>query len=426
MNKIPSRQASYKNWGDFLKIEEKQNRFLERQKTEREALVAQLRKSAINSVRSDSIDGDNAFEGGNVSNSILADDCYADDCYADECLESYRYSQKASERQRRRRDRAPIVQELLNPDAMICVPQNLALEWYVYLRPEGNHVAVISQGQTTDIVSKSGKDSFRMPNKSLPHGLTILDAVLCDDQCNPLHSISETKRMTSVDNNVIVFIVDCICWNDMIMLDSPAECRHFFLKSRMEEADLEQPPTLEMGNNDKNIFRFVNWYDVSAPNLQLLYNTDFNYQKDGLVFVHKEAFYIPGINPLYLRFRDPICSKWCITTTDVERKNFPQNQTCYLKLNENQELQTEDGYPVSSLNDDELRDVPNVHQPLARVNIQNVKLDGNVGKFEVSIVTWMNKRNRKVADTMSRIIEQHLHRSGSQKIAFADILQAVS
>jgi hypothetical protein len=58
-----------------------------------------------------------------------------------------------------------------------------------------------------------------------------------------------------------------------------------------------------------NVF-FTNYYHCSIEGLRQAYSGELPYQREGLMFVHKDSFYLHGLNPNVLVWKDLATSKY--------------------------------------------------------------------------------------------------------------------
>ncbi|KAJ8979093.1 hypothetical protein NQ317_019621 [Molorchus minor] len=131
------------------------------------------------------------------------------------------------------------------------VPEDLAENWFVKFCPQGTRVLLIAQKQVTLIFNANGQLIFKMKS-DLPgggrkmgthySGMTILDCVF--------------HRQTKT-----IFIVDCLVWNSMLMLNSEAAFRFFWLKSQFADSP-------ELFKCLKCNFILIETYNAQKPIIQ--------------------------------------------------------------------------------------------------------------------------------------------------------------
>lgn len=163
------------------------------------------------------------------------------------------------------------------------IPDDLEENWSVKLCPQGFRVLFVAQNNKT-IVSTDGRIILNIKSnfpggggKESPAGITVLDCIF--NKC--------TKT---------IFILDCLFWNSMSMLDSEANFRFFWLQTKFEE----NPALLKY---KKYNFSLLEVLPAHRPLIQdkmftLLSVGEQKYAFDGLVFYHKESHYTFGYTPL--------------------------------------------------------------------------------------------------------------------------------
>lgn len=174
--------------------------------------------------------------------------------------------------------------KLMKTDWFTDIPEDLEENWLVKCAPSGYRVMLVSRKKHTICYNESGRSVLKLRSifcggdgDNTNHGLTILDCIYNKD----------TKT---------IFILDCLCWNNMSMIDSEAELRFFWLKSKFTE-DL-------ILSQCKN-FKFI-LIDCIPAQRSLIQDMMFGtleieanrYYYDGIVFYHKESHYFFGKTPL--------------------------------------------------------------------------------------------------------------------------------
>eukprot|EP00919_Chromeraceae_sp_WS-2016_P070943 GHVR01168109.1.p1 GENE.GHVR01168109.1~~GHVR01168109.1.p1 ORF type:complete len:489 (+),score=123.67 GHVR01168109.1:34-1467(+) len=292
-------------------------------------------------------------------------------------------------------------QQLVLPDFMIDPPLDLLTNWLVAGRPEGNRALVISRSGNGVMRNKSGHLIRYFNSSGLPNGLTILDCAL-NEQYSWL------------------FVLDCMFWNGAILCDLPSKYRLRFIHDRITEDDdvLENvTPTHQYS------IRLVRYFPCTVYNCMKLYyrqdevmttsvgsmeeegKDNYNdlylcptYPFDSLLFVHKEAKYIPTWNPLFLCYRDCTISKYAIDTLHTDG-TIPDKHTISVKVEEEGNLYTIDDVCVGQINHD--------------IMVKK-KLIGKVIKCEVDGIDWLTgkliniiykaiQHTRPLAEPSSRI-----------------------
>lgn len=291
------------------------------------------------------------------------------------------------------------------PDWMIAVPEDLAANWMMFVRPEGERCLLMSDDKSSKIQvrRRNGRVLEVFQDPRFPRGQTIVDAVCVETGM-------DTKQY---------YICDVLVWGDVDLANAEVECRHFWLNSRMAEFDPAVPP----GGRTIHHVPFV---EVSADSLREAYNDDLGYVKDSLVFLHKEGHYIPGTTPLCLAWRDRHVSRYVIDTPDVNGEMLPEKQSVVLELRGQGFLRTADRVKVAQLPLEIIEgscQPPPKPQALLRCEVDGV----DVAKRLVTglrIVGHAAKK-RVWADSFGRIAFQHLHRIGdTSSISVGALAQA--
>jgi hypothetical protein len=202
-----------------------------------------------------------------------------------------------------------ITDYMMYPDWMVEKPVDLNLNWLVQMRPEGKRVVFMVKSGKTRIYDKHGHQispsSVEINYRLLPLGLTILDCVLSEQG--------------------VLYVMDVLYWDKGDIASNDAESRHFWLKSRFAEIDLN----LEQGMTDLSpSLVYVEAKEASIQNIESLYfgNPNFTTTTDSLLFTQKQSPYLPGLSRTYLQWRDIKLSRYVIDTSDITGETIPQKQ----------------------------------------------------------------------------------------------------
>lgn len=301
---------------------------------------------------------------------------------------------------RRRQPGEELAQQLVIPDFFVDVPSSLNTEWLAYQRPEGPRVLVVACSGRCYVYAKTGVFLASFPAALPRHGCTFLDAVLClppksrgfpepisqqskndvsglsfsaapclasplpssdtgGSLSTPVACESQCKDQVEVPLRGLprdswIAVVDALSWGDCSLGGLPAECRRFILSSKFSE--LEQQLS-QVSNTNRHIFRLVETIEATAENLENLYFSRRHILpdtiSDSIIFVHKEALYLPGVSQLYLCWRDTHLSRFPVDTNDG--KSVPERQVANLWLRfRDGAIQTEDYVTVARLQPDTL------------------------------------------------------------------------
>ena len=316
----------------------------------------------------------------------------------------------------RARHRKKFASQLTIMEWLIDVPDDLYTNWYVLPRPEGPRCLLIAQNGITTSRYKNGnlhkKFESSLPNGSTETGTSsakcVLDAVF--------HAPLKT-----------FFVTDCMVWEDYSLVDCDFEFRRYWLNQKMSAlADGEASPAAASASSGGFTVAVIPAEVSTRETLLRAYGEAFGYTKDGLVFVHKDSSYTQGeITPLCLQWKDGSCSRYPIDT-DKQGKVL-EAQAVVLRLGEDgRTLWTDDSPPLA------LGAIP---AAFAGQNQETLR-PGQLFKFALgpgglrlaedgrpegaNLVLRGLAHNRASADTVSRILFQHLARS--EKNALGSLL----
>lgn len=174
--------------------------------------------------------------------------------------------------------------KLMKTDWLTDIPDDLEENWIVKCAPTGFRVMLVSRKKYTICYNNAGRSVLKIKSNfsggggdDTSHGITILDCIYN----------KHTKTM---------FILDCLCWNNMSMIDSEAELRFFWLKSKFNEnLKLSQCKNFKFVLIDCLPAQRSLIQDVMFQTLEIDEN---RYYYDGIVFYHKESHYFFGKTPL--------------------------------------------------------------------------------------------------------------------------------
>lgn len=180
---------------------------------------------------------------------------------------------------------------IMTAEWMVAIPEDLAHQWYVMSRPAGQRCLVCTGGAIT-VVHSRGRKPRRFPS-ALPGGSR---AGRSPGRC-VLDCIWNETQQT-------YFVLDALVWKDYSLVDCPTEFRFFWLRSKLAEGRAAD-------SSSTNPCRFVAppVDECSAAVLRQVYAGEAGYDRDGLLFYHRESLYEAGPNPLVLLWSDSTCSK---------------------------------------------------------------------------------------------------------------------
>ncbi|VVB12647.1 unnamed protein product [Arabis nemorensis] len=304
-----------------------------------------------------------------------------------------------------------IRQQLMLPEWMINIPDNLSRNWFVLARPAGKRCFVVSSDGTTVSRVRDGSILHRFPS-ALPGGsrkkgtsgpsqsYTILDCIFHE----------EVVYYCLMQPDQTYYVIDMICWRGYSLYEWTAEFRFFWVQSKLAEIGACDPPSFY----HKFRFSTVPFHNCDQSGLHSAYTGSLPYVKDGLLFYNKQAHYHTGNTPLVLIWKDDKCSQ-CVMDTDYDGK-VPKQHVIVLELEDDGKLVTSDDPPValSCLNEEESSGLPSG----SRVRVAAV--DGGLslvdGRLEKANLQYISVSNRAFADSYSKIMFQHKARNSPLKI----------
>lgn len=174
--------------------------------------------------------------------------------------------------------------QLMKTEWFTDIPDDLGENWLIKCAPEGFRVMLVARRKVTLCYNNRGKIVLKLHSNfsgggglDKSKGTTVLDCIY-----------NKTTKT--------IFILDCLYWNNMSMIDSEAEFRFYWLKSKFTD-DLR----LSCCTNIQLVL-----IDHMPAERSLIQNAMFEklhinneeYYYDGVVFYHKESHYYFGKTPL--------------------------------------------------------------------------------------------------------------------------------
>lgn len=230
----------------------------------------------------------------------------------------------------------------MQPDAMVEIPSDLADNWYVLLRPEGERCMLIIKHNSVTVRSKNGvvteefvMDPFALDARETKE-LVILDAV---------SGINERTMKREY------YVIDVILMNNNELAFSDFEFRQFYLKQHWPFSDSGSAPILGIEEATSSpVFTRIASVPATRENITRLYHGDAVYATDSLVFHHRDSKYKSGLaTDCALYFRDAHLSRYSIDTQYVDGFEGDENQAIVLKISRKHNLfdfRTWDGVSV--------------------------------------------------------------------------------
>ncbi|KAG5049983.1 hypothetical protein JHK85_011086 [Glycine max] len=319
--------------------------------------------------------------------------------------------------------------QLMLPEWMIDIPNNLAQDWFVFARPSGKRCFVVSCNGATISRLRNGAVLHRFPS-GLPSGARKKDPSYSILDCI-FHEADQTY-----------YVIDMVCWRGYPLSDCTAEFRFFWLTSKLAETDAFEPPS----HYHKYRFSLVPVFNCDSNGLYAAYSAPVPYVKDGLLFYNKtvvfstyamvlvaritccvwHAHYQAGITPLALVWKDENCSQYVLDTDS--KGQVPNQQQVVLELQDDGKLTTSDDPPmVFGCLDGSFIQQSGLHSGcLLRFSIGEgglVLMDGKLDKADLHYLGKAN-RARASADSFSKVMFQHSVRHSPLRID--GLLESVS
>lgn len=204
------------------------------------------------------------------------------------------------------------------------IPPDLESNWFVKLAPEGIRVLLIAKKCRTVLVNERGKVltlKTNLPGGGLSRtlGLTVLDCIY--------NKISKQ-----------IFVLDCLYWNTMSVLDSETSFRFYWLKNQFQDsaklADTNKPHkilVLDFYPADRSLIQEKVFQGFCSPKHPVLVN--------GVVFYHKELQYMFEQTPLFgWLYSYMVPEKLSIDVPDECLKKMPKDYECLEKYLESLEI----------------------------------------------------------------------------------------
>jgi hypothetical protein len=175
--------------------------------------------------------------------------------------------------------------KLMMPEFLAEIPADFHTNWYCVPYPAGRRCLLVASKGRTLLVRRDGTEIIRFPSR-LPGGslathgrtgtLCLLDVIL--------HEASWT-----------IYVIDLMTWNSLSALEWEASLRLFFRISRLLEIDgIDEVDVARNYYKIKNLFA----YECSLEGLQKAVHEPLPFEREGILFYHKEGLYHFGVTPL--------------------------------------------------------------------------------------------------------------------------------
>ena len=182
----------------------------------------------------------------------------------------------------KKRKKNPYRNQLMLSEWPVDVPADFHQKWLMMVCPVWKRCLIIASKGTTTVHSRTGAFEKRFPS-NLPGGnykvaknYSILDCIY--------HEVRRT-----------FFVLDLMCWNSHPVYDSDVQFRQYWLQVKLAETgqQLSRPSRV-------NPYPFiqVGLFPCTPESLTSVLSSSWPLEVDGLLFIHKEARYIPGRSPL--------------------------------------------------------------------------------------------------------------------------------
>ncbi|KAK4369650.1 hypothetical protein RND71_013442 [Anisodus tanguticus] len=306
--------------------------------------------------------------------------------------------------------------QLMLPEWMMDVPDNLNTDWYVFARPAGKRCFVVSSNGTTISRLRNGILLHRFPS-ALPNGARTNNSKSAQSYCILdciFHESDETY-----------YVIDGVCWAGISLYECTAEFRFFWLNSKLAETGACDAPS----TYHRYRFSTLPVYNCDKEGLQTAYAGQVPYVKDGLLFYNKHAQYQTGNTPLALVWKDENCSQYVIDTDN--KGQVPSQQQVVLELLDDGRLATSDDPPViiGCLLGEFVQKTELHRGDLLKFAIGEGGLVIVDSKLEKADLQYLGKSNRAraFADSYSKVLFQHAARYSPLRIEhlFASISSCV-
>lgn len=303
--------------------------------------------------------------------------------------------------------------QLMLPEWMIDVPDNLGSDWYVSARPAGKRCFVVSSNGMTISRVRNGSQLHRFPS-ALPSGARVKGKSWSGQSYCILDCIFHELDQT-------YYVLDMLCWAGYSLYECTSEFRFFWLNSKIVESGACDSPSFY----HKYRFAMVPVYSCDQSGLQAAYTGPVPYVKDGLLFYNKHAHYQTGNTPLVLVWKDANCSQFVIDT-DSEGQ-IPTQQQVVLELQDDGKLTTSDEPPVvfGCLDMEFIQKSGLQSGNLIRFGVKDGGLNFVDGKLERADLQYLEKPNRAraFADSYSKVVFQYMVRHSPLRIE--DLLSSI-
>lgn len=178
----------------------------------------------------------------------------------------------------------PYKNQLMLSEWLVDVPSDFEENWLAVVCPVGKRCLVTASRGQTKAYSRTGAFMRRFPSH-LPGG------------CHKLAQHQSYCILDCIYHEILqtFFVLDIMCWRGHPVYDSDTEFRIFWLQSKLSEEGEELA-----SHSKTNPYKFIPLEFVSCKreSITKLLSGEWKLEVDGLLFIHKEAHYSPGLSPL--------------------------------------------------------------------------------------------------------------------------------
>jgi snurportin-1 len=183
------------------------------------------------------------------------------------------------------------------PEWMSELPADLAHAWLVMPRPAGQRCLVVSAGGQTTARRRNGAILARFPS-ALPGGRRSSgpDARSGASAFCVLDCVYDAAHKC-------YHVLDVMVWRGYMLYDCHAQFRIYWAHTKLDEVRAGA-----RARTNPCVFAAVPYYECRAASVRALYESEWPFVRDGLLFVHRETVYESGFTPLLLLWTDARCS----------------------------------------------------------------------------------------------------------------------
>ncbi|GFE54329.1 RNUT1 [Babesia ovis] len=255
----------------------------------------------------------------------------------------------------------------------------------LFVRPEGHRVLITVHNYWGTEYCRGGyrRKSFKVP---FTKGPTILDCIVNDGEYGTQIYQQSLKY----------YVVDVLLYNGCLMAPSDTECRTFFIRSRLEEAEAQYcSPSFVM----------LDYQECTPENMRDAYYgvRELGYERDSIVFVDRSASYVGGYNPNWLCWRDENTTKYIKVS---KNGMIPARVVCEC---DTKLVKTLDGIVIGrqpewlKLKQDRVLTVL-----IQKVNVVQLAVEEVCIPQDKNMFKWSSRFNGETADSLRKIVRRFI------------------